>query len=130
MKEFIIFVCTDSTEIFLSKLRSSCSNYNLPSFFTDSYCAGVSNKHCLLTFFIVIAVLITCTFDALILFSDGEYHFVSNEEKVSKQAPKLWKTGPGEVTFSFLGMKASLVFPLLHLADLPNSLEKYGGLIR
>ena len=39
MKEFIIFVCTDSTEIFLSKLRSSCSNYNLPSFFTDSYCA-------------------------------------------------------------------------------------------
>ena len=52
MKEFIIFVCTDSTEIFLSKLRFSCSNYNLPSFFTDSYCAGVSNKHCLLTFFI------------------------------------------------------------------------------
>ena len=40
MKEFIIFVCTDSTEIFLSKLRYSCSNYNLPSFFTDSYCAG------------------------------------------------------------------------------------------
>ena len=27
MKEFIIFVCTDSTEIFFSKLRSSCSNY-------------------------------------------------------------------------------------------------------
>ena len=40
MKEFIIFVCTDSTEIFLSKLRSSCSNYNLPSFFTDSLCKG------------------------------------------------------------------------------------------
>ena len=39
-KEFIIFVCTDSTEIFLSKLRSSCLNYNLPSSFTDSYCAG------------------------------------------------------------------------------------------
>ena len=39
-KESIIFVCTDSTEIFLSKLRSSCLNYNLPSFFTDSYCAG------------------------------------------------------------------------------------------
>ena len=52
MKEFIIFVCTDSTEIFLSKLRSPCSNYKLPSFFTDPYCAGVSNKHCLLTFFI------------------------------------------------------------------------------
>ena len=34
------FFFTDSTEIFLSKLRSSCSNYNLPSFFTDSYCAG------------------------------------------------------------------------------------------
>ena len=39
-KEFIIFVCTDSTEIFLSKLRYSCLNYNLPSFFTNSYCAG------------------------------------------------------------------------------------------
>ena len=40
MKEFIIFVCTDSTEIFLTKLRSSCSNYNLPSFFTDLLCGG------------------------------------------------------------------------------------------
>ena len=46
------FVCTESAEIFFSKLRSAGSNYNLPSFFTDSYCAGVSNKHCLLTFFI------------------------------------------------------------------------------
>ena len=52
MKEFLNFVCTDSTEIFFSKLRSAGLNYNLPSFFTDSYCAGVSNKHCLLTFFI------------------------------------------------------------------------------
>ena len=52
MKEFIIFVCTDSAEIFFSKLRSAGLNYNLPSFFTVSYCAGVSNKHCLLTFFI------------------------------------------------------------------------------
>ena len=52
MKEFIIFVCTYSTEIFFSKLRSASLNYNLPSFFTDSYCAGVSNKHYLLTFFI------------------------------------------------------------------------------
>ena len=51
-KEFIIFCCTDSTEIFFPKLRSAALNYNLPSFFTDSYCAGVSNKHCLLTFFI------------------------------------------------------------------------------
>ena len=39
MKEFIIFVCTDSTEI-VSKLRSAGLNYNLPCFFTDSYCAG------------------------------------------------------------------------------------------
>ena len=54
MKEFIIFVCIESTEIFFSKLRSAGLNYNLPSFFfTESYCAGVSNKHCLLTFFIV-----------------------------------------------------------------------------
>ena len=44
MKEFglekIIFVCTDSTQIFFSKLRSSGLNYNLASFFTDSYYAG------------------------------------------------------------------------------------------
>ena len=40
MKEFIIFVCTDSAEIFFSKLRSAGLNYNLQSFFTDSYCAG------------------------------------------------------------------------------------------
>ena len=57
MAEFIIFVCTDCTEIFFSKLRSAGLNYNLPSFFTESYCAGGgggSNKHCLLTFFIYI----------------------------------------------------------------------------
>ena len=52
MKEFIIFVCTDSTEIFLSKPRSSCLNYNLPSFSLTLTVRGVSNKHCLLTFFI------------------------------------------------------------------------------
>ena len=33
------FFCTDSTENF-SKLRSADLNYNLPSFFTDAYCAG------------------------------------------------------------------------------------------
>ena len=32
--------CTDSTEIFFSKIRSAGLNYNLPSFFTDPYCAG------------------------------------------------------------------------------------------
>ena len=58
MKEFIIFVCTDSAEIFFSKLRSAGLNYNLPSFFTESYCAGVSNKHCLLTFFISVLFLL------------------------------------------------------------------------
>ena len=50
IKEFIIFVCTDPTETF-SKLRSAGLNYNLQSFFTDTYCVGVSNKHRLLTFF-------------------------------------------------------------------------------
>ena len=44
VKEFglqkIIFVYTDSTETFFSNLRSVGLNYNLPSFFTDSYCAG------------------------------------------------------------------------------------------
>ena len=57
MKEFIIFVCTDSTEIFLSKLRSPCSNYKLPSFSLTLTVRGVSNKHCLLTFFIVSSLL-------------------------------------------------------------------------
>ena len=54
IKEFLIFVCTDSTEIFFSKLRSAGLNYDLLSFFTDSYCAdrAGSNKHCLLPFFI------------------------------------------------------------------------------
>ena len=59
-------ICTDSTEIFsqillksfFSKLGSAGLNYHLPklSFFTDPYCAGVSNKHCLLTFFILYIV--------------------------------------------------------------------------
>ena len=41
MKQFDTnFVCTDSTEIFFSKLRSAGLNYNLPTFFTDSYCEG------------------------------------------------------------------------------------------
>ena len=60
MKEFIVFVCTDSTEIFFSKLRAAGLNYNLPSFFTDS-----SNKHCLLTFFIEIIVDYHWGFDRL-----------------------------------------------------------------
>ena len=44
VKEFgsekIILACTDSTETFFSKPRSAGLNYNLQSFFTDSYCAG------------------------------------------------------------------------------------------
>ena len=40
MKEFLIFVCTDSTEIFFSKLRSAGSNYKLAKFFTDSSFGG------------------------------------------------------------------------------------------
>ena len=50
MKEFIIFVSTDSTEFF-SKLRSAGLNYNLPSFSLTLTVRGVSNKHCLLFFF-------------------------------------------------------------------------------
>ena len=57
----IIF--SDSTEILFAKLTSSGLNYHLPklSFFTDPYCAGslVSNKHCLLTFFILVNYEIT-----------------------------------------------------------------------
>ena len=39
-KGVIILVCTDSAEILFSKLRSAGLNYNLSSFFTESYCAG------------------------------------------------------------------------------------------
>ena len=46
------FVCTDSTEIF-SKLKSAGLNYNLPCFSLTLTVWGVSNKHCLLTFFIL-----------------------------------------------------------------------------
>ena len=57
MKEFIIFVCLpSSTEIF-SKLRSAGLNYNLPSFSLTLTVQGVSNKHCLLTFFIVTPIV-------------------------------------------------------------------------
>ena len=51
----IKIICTDSTEILFSKLRSAGLNYHLPkqNLFTFPYCAGVgvSNKHCLLTVF-------------------------------------------------------------------------------
>ena len=40
-----------------------------------------------------ILILLCCCY----FFTDGAYHFVSNEEKVSKHAPKLWKSGLGEV---------------------------------
>ena len=40
-------------EIFFSKLRSAGLNYNLPSFSLSLTMRGVSNKHCLLTFFIL-----------------------------------------------------------------------------
>ena len=49
----MIFVCTDFTEILFSKLRSAGLNYNLPSFSRTLTVRGVSNKHCLLTFFIL-----------------------------------------------------------------------------
>ena len=62
MKEFglekIIFVCTYSTEIFFSKLRSAGLNYDMPSFSLTLTVPGVSNKHCLLTFFTFIITVI------------------------------------------------------------------------
>ena len=54
MKEFMIFVCTDFAEILFSKLRSAGLNYNLQIFSLTLTVRGVSNKHCLLTFFIAI----------------------------------------------------------------------------
>ena len=56
-------ICTDSTEILFSqiqlkfffKTRVCWFELSLAkqSFFTDPYCAGVSNKHCLMTFFVL-----------------------------------------------------------------------------
>ena len=73
MKEFIIFVCTDSTEIFLSKLRSPCSNYKLPSFFTDPYCGGgggggylISIAYCLFSFLLVYGYVHSATHLSLV----------------------------------------------------------------
>ena len=40
MKEFLIFVCTDCTEIFFSKLGSAVWTITCQVFFTDSYCGG------------------------------------------------------------------------------------------
>ena len=60
MKEFIIFVCTDSTEIFFSKLSSAGLNYNLPTFSLTLTVRGVSNKHCLFFFFIFIWPYLHC----------------------------------------------------------------------
>ena len=50
---FLIFVFTDSTETFFSNLRSAGFNYNLQVFSLTLTVRGVSNKHCLLTFFIL-----------------------------------------------------------------------------
>ena len=62
MKEFIILVCTDSTEIFFSKLRSAGLNYSLPSFSLTLTVRWISNKYCLLTLFILVEVLHSVTF--------------------------------------------------------------------
>ena len=45
-------ICTDSIEA-LSKLKSAGLNHHFaqPDFFTDLYCAGIFNKHCLLALF-------------------------------------------------------------------------------
>ena len=67
MKEFIIFVCTDSTENFFSKLSSAGLNYNLLSFFLTLTVRGVSNKHCLLTFLIVLCFVVRYFISILVL---------------------------------------------------------------
>ena len=53
-------ICTDSTEIFFSKLGSAGLNFHLPKrkFFTFLTVRRVSNKHCLLTFFIVLLFVV------------------------------------------------------------------------
>ena len=52
MKEFIIFVCTDSAEIFFSKLGLLVWTITCQVFSLNLTVRGVSNKHCLLPFFI------------------------------------------------------------------------------
>ena len=108
MKEFIIFVSTDSTVIFFSKPRSAGLNYNLPSFFTDSFCAGVSNKHCLLTFFICYEILQFYFAQPHVLFYFRHAHLQTPSE------------GKGVI------MKIYILAPLLTLAMLMlwNSLMK------
>lgn len=34
-------------------------------------------------------------------FTDGEFHFVPNDDKVHKHAHKSWKAGPGDVSTTF-----------------------------
>ena len=56
----------NSTEIFFSKLRSAGLNYNLPSFSLTLTVRGISNKYCLLTFFIIyVSCLSCCLIEAL-----------------------------------------------------------------
>ena len=47
-------ICTDSTEIMFSKLRSAGLKYHLSKRKFFITVRGVSNKHCLLTFFILL----------------------------------------------------------------------------
>ena len=56
MKESIVVVFTDSTEIF-SRLRIACLDYNCQVILLTLTVRGVSNKHCLLTFFIETVLL-------------------------------------------------------------------------
>jgi hypothetical protein len=36
----------------------------------------------------------------MLCIADDEYQFLTLDEKISKFAPKKWKSGPGEVGFS------------------------------
>ena len=67
-------ICTDSTEMLFSKLRSAgLSKHKVCLLFLTVW--GVSNKHCLLTFFITSAdiVYIPSLCDASALFCEQRY---------------------------------------------------------
>ena len=49
------------------------------------------------------------------LISDEEYQFLILDEKISKVAPKKWKTGPGEVCECSIHFSLHFLYPM-HLS--------------
>ena len=86
---------TDSTEIFISKLRSAGFNYNLPSFSVNLTVRGLSNKHCLLTFFII----------------SGTIEYLQSDPATLPRIGVITAAGLGGALLGFRGMTPFLQFP-------------------